>query len=99
MTDEKPPISPRKVLLLAILLPGWGHWRIGQLQRGVIFVFFMFILGWLTFRLSPVERSLIGRYAGGLFVYAISITDAYRLARIRMEEWRHRQLSQRLSSS
>ena len=33
-------------------------------------------------------QSFIGRSAGGLFVWALSIPDAYRIARIRYEVWR-----------
>ena len=29
------------------------------------------------------DVSLIGQYAGGIFIYAISVLDAYRFARIR----------------
>jgi hypothetical protein len=94
MTDVAPPEprppKPWSILLLAAFLPGWGHWRLGLIQRGVTFVFFIAILGWITWKIAPVERSLVGRTAGGLFVYALSVMDAYRIARIRWEEWKHR---------
>lgn len=32
---------------------------------------------------APPDRSFIGRHAGGLFVWALSIPDAYRRARVR----------------
>jgi hypothetical protein len=85
--EQRPP-HPWRILALAVLLPGWGHWRLGKLQRGVAFVFFIAILGWITWRLAPAERSLVGRAAGGLFVYAISAMDAYQLARLRFERWK-----------
>lgn len=96
--QEKPPPNPYRVLALAIFLPGWGHWLAGYLQRGVTFVFFMVILGWITWRLAPVDRSFIGRYAGGLFIYAISIPDAYRLAKQRMEVWRKQRLEKEIAA-
>ena len=79
------PLHPRLVLLLAILLPGAGHVAAGSPQRGLVFVFFMLLFGWITFHLTTPEQSILGRYAGGLFIYAISLTDAYKLARIAWE--------------
>jgi len=37
----------------------------------------------VTWHLSSPSRSLIGRLAGGVFIYALSLPEAYRLARIR----------------
>lgn len=50
----------------------------------------MLLLGWVTFHLTTPEHTLVGRYAGGLFVYAISITDAYKWARLRWEQFGRR---------
>ena len=76
---------PRLVLALAILLPGAGHVAVGQTQRGLCFVLFAILLMLVTYVTTTPEHSFIGRHAGGLFVWALSITDAYRLARIRYE--------------
>lgn len=84
---DRPP-SPYLVLAAAILLPGCGHLLIGQQQRGATFLFFILLLGAMSWQLTMPEQSLVGRYAGGLFVYALSLTDAYRLARLRHERWR-----------
>ncbi len=84
---DRPP-SPYLVLAVAILLPGCGHLLVGQQQRGVTFLFFTLLLGAVTWQLTTPEQSLIGRYAGGLFVHVLSLTDAYRLARLRHERWR-----------
>lgn len=80
--------NPRLVLALAILLPGAGHVAIGQVQRGLCFVLFAILLMVVTYVTTTPEHSFIGRHAGGLFVWALSITDAYRLARIRYEAQR-----------
>ena len=85
---RRAPPQPYLVLAVAILLPGCGHLLLGQQRRGLTFLFFMLLLGLVTFQLTTPERSLVGRYAGGLFVYALSLTDAYRLARERYERWR-----------
>ena len=79
------PLHPRLVLALAILLPGAGHVAIGQTLRGLCFVLFAVLLMLVTYVTTTPEHSFIGRHAGGLFVWALSITDAYRLARIRQE--------------
>lgn len=76
------------MLAVAILLPGCGHLLIGEQRRGATFLFFILLLGTITWHLTTPEQSLVGRYAGGLFVYALSLTDAYRLARLRYERRR-----------
>jgi hypothetical protein len=48
-----------------------------------MFLFFTALLGTLTAITAPPTASLIGHLAGGLFVYALSIPDAYRTARLR----------------
>lgn len=84
---EKPPYNPRLVLLVAILLPGVGHLMNNQAMRGFLFVTSIASLGWISYHLTTPEHSFLGRYAGGLFVYAISILDAYKTAKVRWEVW------------
>lgn len=81
----KPPLHPYWVLLIAILLPGVGQVVNNTPARGMMMVFFMLSLGWITWHLTTADHSLVGRYAGGLFIYAISVMDAYRWARYRWE--------------
>lgn len=88
-----PPIPPYQVLGLALLLPGMGHVVQGQPQRGLMFVFFTVLLGWVTVHLTGAEHSAIGRYAGGIFVYGVSVLDAYKLARISATAWARRSAS------
>lgn len=84
MSEAAPgrPLNPYVVLGLAILLPGVGHVAIGQAQRGLVFASFTLLLGLLTTMVSSPEQSFVGRHAGGLFVWALSIPDAYRRARV-----------------
>jgi hypothetical protein len=70
------------VLVLALLLPGVGHIAIGQAQRGLVFAFFTLLFGVVTLQFSSPEQSFIGRHAGGFFVWALSVPDAYRRARL-----------------
>jgi len=85
----KRPIDPYLVLALAVLAPGAGHVAVGAQMRGLGFAFFSLLLALLCWHTSGPETSFIGRSAGGLFVWALSIPDAYRIARIRYEVWRH----------
>jgi hypothetical protein len=82
------PLHPYLVLLIAAVAPGSGHWAVGNIQRGVMFAWFMIVLGWITWRITGPEVSPIGRLAGGILVYTISILDAYRIARFRWAQYR-----------
>jgi uncharacterized membrane protein YkvI len=79
------PIHPGLVLLAAILLPGFGQTLCGFRYRGLAMQMFMIVLGLITWHLTTPQQSLVGRLAGGLFIYAISIMDAYRLAKLRWD--------------
>ncbi|WP_214366821.1 hypothetical protein [Pseudonocardia sp. H11422] len=74
------PARPLVVLGVAIILPGVGQVLNRTPLRGLVFVFYMVLLGTITYHLTTPEHSFLGRYAGGLFVYAVSVLDAYRWA-------------------
>jgi hypothetical protein len=76
------PINPYIVLALAIVLPGAGHVAIGQAPRGLVFAFFVMFFAVLTYMTTTPDQSFIARHAGGLFIWALSIPDAYRRARL-----------------
>ena len=82
------PVHPGLLLLAAILLPGFGHTLCGFRYRGLAIQMFMIVLGLITWHLTTPQQSLVGRLAGGLFIYAISIMDAYRLAKLRWDAYR-----------
>lgn len=81
MADKTP--NPTKILLASALLPGSGHVWLGQAQRGLTFLFFVVILGWVSAKLMPDTASVVGRHIGGVFIWGISILDAYKTARVR----------------
>lgn len=83
------PMHPLVVLALAIVLPGSGQFFNREPYRGLIFLFFMLLLGAFTILTASPDVSIVGKLAGGLFVYAISIFDAYKKAKIRYEVWRY----------
>jgi hypothetical protein len=77
------PLNPYLVLAVAVFLPGMGHVLMGAHRRALLLQFFMVALAFVTWHLTTPETSLAGRLAGGLFVYAMSLPEAYRLARLR----------------
>lgn len=93
MTSDRPPFHPYVVLALALLLPGGGHVLLGLSQRGFGFAFFSLLLALVSWHTTTPEHSFVGRSAGGLFVWALSIPDAYRIARLRYEMWRREKTS------
>ncbi len=75
-------INPYLVLLAGLFLPGSGHVLLGKPQRGLIFLFFMIVLGWISLRVMPPSASFFTRHVGGILVYGISALDAYKIARV-----------------
>jgi hypothetical protein len=86
----KPP-HPYFVLATAILLPGCGQVLNRQPLRGLMFLFFTALFGAITLITASPQTSVAGHLAGGLFVYALSIPDAYRTARLRWTIWTNAQ--------
>ena len=75
-------MSQRKKTILVVaasLIPGTGHVLLGQAQRGLMFIFFMTILGWISTKIMPETASFVGRHIGGVFIWGMSIIDAYRI--------------------
>jgi hypothetical protein len=77
------PFNPYLVLGIAMLLPGMGHVLGGAPRRALALQFFMIAMAFVTWHLSSPATSLPGRLSGGLFVYAMSLPEAYRLAKLR----------------
>jgi hypothetical protein len=78
------PLGPKAVLLIAILLPGMGQVVNNAPKRGFFMVCFMVILGLITFNLAQPHITMVGKLSGGIFIYAISILDAYYWAKYRL---------------
>jgi hypothetical protein len=83
------PRNPRHVLLAAIVLPGSGHVLQGRASRGLMFLFFTIILGWASGHIMPETASFFGRHIGGIFIYGMSVIDAYKWSRVKWEVWKH----------
>jgi len=78
----KSPPNPYLVLAVAIVLPGVGQVLNRQPVRGLIFVFFTVLLGAFTLKTADPSVSFVGKVSGGLFVWAMAVLDAYRVARL-----------------
>ena len=66
-----------------------GHVWQGRAPRGLMFLFFMIILGWASTHIMPGNATFFGRHIGGFFVYGISVIDAYKWSRVKWETWKH----------
>lgn len=89
MTNSK-PTAPLAVLAAAIVLPGTGQVVNRQPVRGLGFLFFILLLGGFTLKTAGADVSVIGKLSGGIFVWAMSVYDAYKQARIRAEVWAYK---------
>lgn len=74
--------NPYVVLAAAVVLPGMGHVLIDRPKRGLRFAIFVLVGAWLTTKFAGPDANALGRHAAGLFVWALSILDAYRGARL-----------------
>lgn len=81
--SARKPLNPYLVLLVSILLPGFGYTLCGVPRRGFTMQMFMIVLAFVSWHLAPADASLVGKLAGGIFVYALSLPETYRLARLR----------------
>ncbi|HET6159349.1 MAG TPA: hypothetical protein VFE34_13465 [Dongiaceae bacterium] len=86
----KPPFRPRLVLAIAAFLPGVGQIMNNQPARGLLFAFTALLLGFITSKYAAPDASFVGRYAGGFFIHAIALMDAYRWAKVRWEIFHYR---------
>ena len=88
MSGPRAPLPPLLVLAAALVLPGSGQVINRAPLRGLMFLFFMLLLGGFTLKTAAPDVSIVGKRAGGLVVYAMSVFDAYKMARVRYELWR-----------
>lgn len=86
----KTPPNPYLVLAVAIVLPGVGQVLNRQPVRGLFFVFFIILLSAFTLKTADPSVSFVGKISGGLFVWAMAILDAYKVARVRWTVAQHK---------
>jgi len=85
LINKQKPLAPLMVLVIAILLPGMGQVLNDTPQRGFFLVCFMVLLGLITFNLAQPQISMVGKLAGGIFIYSVAVIDAYYWAKYRTE--------------
>jgi len=85
----KRPLNPYLILAVAVFLPGMGQVLNSKPMRGLMFVFFIVLLGGFTLKTAAPDVSFVGKVSGGLFVWAMAIYDAYKTARVRWAVWAH----------
>ena len=68
------------VVLLSMVIPGSGYVLLGKSVRGIMMLMWMFMFGYVTYKLTSVDISLIGRLSGGLGVWTISVVETHKLA-------------------
>ncbi len=71
------------ILLASMVIPGSGHVILGLPKRGLFMLFWMVLLGFLTSRFAGPDVSVVGRYAGGLAVWVLSVVDVHRILKVR----------------
>lgn len=88
--NAKQPLSPYLVLLVAILLPGMGQVLNNAISRALMMIFFMILMGVVTYNVALPGVSIVGKFAGGIFIYMVSVMDAYYWAKVREEVFKYR---------
>lgn len=68
------------VVLLSMVMPASGYVLLGKSVRGLMMLMWMFMFGYITYKLTTVDISLIGRLSGGLGVWTISVVETHKLA-------------------
>lgn len=65
-------------LLCSVIIPGSGYVILGRPFRGLLMLFWMVIFGYITFSLAKPETSFIGKFSGGIAVWALSLLEISR---------------------
>lgn len=76
-------------VIASIIVPGSGYVLLGMPFRGLQMLFFMVFLGYITFNLTGPDISPVGRFAGGFAVWALSVLEVFRIAKIQLVKRPH----------
>ena len=61
-----------------MVIPAAGHLLLGRPMRGFIMLLWMFVMGFITYKLTNENISFIGRFSGGFAIYVLSVLDVHR---------------------
>jgi len=73
------------VFLSAVFIPGSGFVWLGKPARGLLYLAWIVFFGYLTYHLTTARISPVGRYSGGLAIWALSLVEMYRLLKIKRQ--------------
>lgn len=68
-------------LISAMIIPGSGHVVLKKPVRGLMLVFWMLAMGFITYNITDESISFLGRYAGGFLVYILSILEVWKISK------------------
>lgn len=71
------------IFLCSLLIPGSGFVLLGKPARGLMYVVWILFFGYLTYHFTASNISLIGRFSGGIAVWALSLVELSRLLKIK----------------
>ncbi|MBS4026436.1 MAG: hypothetical protein KGZ96_12270 [Clostridia bacterium] len=71
------------IVLATVIIPSSGYVILGKPFRGLVMLFYMALLAFITYQLSGPEISPFGRFAGGFLIWAISVLEVKKLVKLR----------------
>jgi len=69
------------VILMSLIIPSSGYVLLGKSKRGIMMFLWMFFFGYITYRLAPEGASSIGRIAGALAIWTLSVVEIHSIAK------------------
>jgi len=70
-------------VIATIIIPGSGYVLLGKPMRSLQLLFFIGFFGFITYNLTDINISPIGRFAGGFAVWALSVVEVQRMVKLR----------------
>lgn len=71
------------VFICSLLVPGSGLVLLGKPGRGLMYVVWILFFGYLTYKFTSTDISMIGRFSGGIAVWMLSLVEVSRLLKVR----------------
>jgi hypothetical protein len=68
-------------ILSSVVVPGSGYVLIGLPKRGLTMIMWMVAFAFITYHLTPVNISFVGKISGGILVWVLSVLDVEKKAK------------------